>query len=119
MANWSPVWNCSPFQISQLESRELDHAVHRLHRRVREVRELVRRLELLRRAVDRLAAASPSLRAALPGVAASLRYSAIIASDEPLKPVASSHSTLSASRPFFAAQNVVAMTATPLGISTT
>ncbi len=39
--------------------------------------------------------------------------------DEYLKPVLSSHAILSASRPFFAAQKLVARTATPFGTSTT
>ena len=64
-------------------------------------------------------AASPSLRAVLPGVAASFRNSSRMSDDEPLKPLASSHSTFSASRPFFAAQNDVATMATPVGMPMT
>ena len=43
----------------------------------------------------------------------------MMSSDDCLNPDASSHSTLSASRPFFAAQNDVATTAIPFGTSTT
>src|SRR5664279_6290104 len=42
-----------------------------------------------------------------------------MSADDCLNAADSSHSTFSASRPFFACQNVVASTATPLGTSTT
>ncbi len=117
-AIWSPVWNCSPFQISQLSAVSLTT-------QFKGSIAACARYGNSNTASSFFAApsiarpASPSLRAALPGVPARRLYSAISSGDEPLNPDASSHSTFSASRPFFAAQNVVAMIATPVGISTT
>ena len=65
------------------------------------------------------AAASPSLRAGLPGCSASVRYSAMMAAVLRFSALLSSHSTLSASRPSFAAQKLLATTATPRGTCTT
>ena len=65
------------------------------------------------------ASGSPSFLAGVPGVAASFLYSAMISALPSLKASLSSHSTLSASRPFFADQKFSASTATPCGIATT
>ncbi len=62
---------------------------------------------------------SPSQRAGAPGFAASLRYSAMISAEPSLNACDSSHSTASASRPFFACQKSDAITATPCGTAST
>src|SRR5229473_7514170 len=63
--------------------------------------------------------ASPTLRADKAGCSASFRYSYIICDELRFSAWVSSHSTLSASRPSFAAQKLLATTATPRGTWTT
>ncbi len=65
------------------------------------------------------ACGSPRSEAVRPGPLARSRYSARIASDERVSAVLSSQVTVSASRPFMAAQVSRAITATPVGTWTT
>src|SRR5690349_18944779 len=64
-------------------------------------------------------ATSPFLRAGVPGFSASALYSASSSAVPRVSAAASSHWTVSASRPFFAAQKFSATTATPDGTWTT
>ena len=74
---------------------------------------------ILRAAPVIAASASPSLRADVPGLSASCRYSRMISSEPRFSAFVSSHSIFSASRPCFAAQKPVPTTATPPGTCTT
>ena len=115
---WSPVWNCSPFQTSQLVADSL------ITQSIGSIAACARygnsnAASTVFAAVAIALAASPSLRARAPGVAARRLYSARMSDEDDLSARASSHSIFSASRPRLAAQKLVATIATPLGTSTT
>ena len=112
-APWSTVWNCSPFQISRRPPPSSHDAVQRLHRGVREERELVGRFDGLRRALIAGRRRHPSRHRPASRELLVLRHDS---ADETLSR-GSSHSTVSASRPFFAAQKSFARPRRRWGVS--
>jgi hypothetical protein len=115
----STVWNCAPAQISAVPSpltsmTPLSGSIGAWARYGKENSASITLAAPL--SAD---AVSPRRAAARPGFRASLRYSANIASLDRFSAALSSHSILSASRPFIADQVSRASTATPCGICTT
>src|SRR5690242_18679549 len=117
-AGWSMPWNCSPFQISQESAPSFTTQLRGSIGACARYGNWYSASMTFAPDVTALPM-SPFVAATEPGCCTSLRYSVKISDEEYLKPDSSSHCTFSASRPFLAAQNVVATTATPLGTCTT
>jgi len=117
-AAWSTVWNCVPAQISIESARrsttQLSGSIGACARKGSSYS-----ASSTCAAEASAASGSPALRATRPGVAASCLYSARRPALESPALGPRSHSTASASRPRFAAQKPVAITATPEPTSTT
>ena len=116
---WSTVWNCVPVQISQRSGASRTRQLRGSIGRMREIGHVVVGAELAWRAAASAASASPVRVTRAPGVCARRAYSTASASVSTAEAGPASHSISSASRPFLAAQNESATTATPEGTRTT